>query len=177
METNKQSSPVRDKEESKEPGSNTLPPLPPSLLVKAKSQVSTQVMELPDEGKEKPNTENQQLARQNISEYQQQQQMKKHTAEVMKTRPHLGKVTPYSIYSLPRRSSHEGVALSHSQPNFDVMSPPLPFKDSGFRMYPDSSLAKPDLLDYPDISTHFPDISTHFRKKTPLPVAIGFEGG
>ena len=148
METNKQSSPVRDKEESKEPGSNTLPPLPPSLLVKAKSQVSTQVMELPDEGKEKPNTENQQLARQNISEYQQQQQMKKHTAGVMKTRPHLGKVTPYSTHSLPRRSS------LHSQPKLGFMPPPLPFKDSGFRMYPDRS--------------------THFRKKTSLPE---FEGG
>ena len=102
MEASKQSPPVRDREESRESGPNMLPPLPPSLLVNAKSQVSKQVLEEfmpPDEGKEKTKMEslhegfvydpylpmskelqllsfeNRQLARQKKFKYQQQQQM------------------------------------------------------------------------------------------------------
>lgn len=102
MEASKRSPPMRDREESRESGPNSLPPLPPSLLVNAKPPVSKQMLEEfmpPNEGKEKIKMEslpegfdydpylpmskelqllsfeNQQLARQKKFEYQQQQQM------------------------------------------------------------------------------------------------------
>ena len=150
MEASKRSPPVRDREESRESGPNILPPLPPSLLVNAKSQVSKQVLEEfmpPDEGKEKIKMEtlpegfdydpylpmskelqllsfeNQQLARQKKFEYQQQQQM---AIEQLRKEEQSAKMRAAKPHSRKRQKTGVSANSTSTSPHSTRASTPPP---------------------------------------------------